>query len=80
MSLSRKLREARQAWELGRMLQLAIRRGRNLHPWVSQEHSLTALWSEVSELSTEVRAESADRVRAEALDCAVVALRIMLGY
>lgn len=70
---------------LGKRLDTAIERGRRLHPWRGQATQLVALRSEVDELAREVYGGPCDawvrqqRIRAEALDVAVVALRIAEG-
>lgn len=53
----------------------AILRARLIHP----TSDLTALVSEVAELGYELKNGSAARIRAEAIDVAVVAIRIALG-
>lgn len=75
-----KLRKAREAYELGCKLQAAIERGRELHPWRGVTHALSALQSEVDELGQEVYSgdppNREGRITSEAIDCAVVAIRI----
>ena len=74
-----KLRKAREAYELGKTMQRAVERGRKLHPWRGRRHALDALVSELMELRTEVARADDARIRAEAIDVAVVALRIAAG-
>lgn len=79
MRVIERLERARRAYMLGRKLQAAMERGRRLHPWVDTWTEMDALHAEVYELRREVELGLRSRIRAEALDCAVVALRIMDG-
>lgn len=77
-----RIRRARAAYELGRKLQAAIERGRKLHPWQGMGAQVVDLAEEISELSAEVWKwdngnGSIERIKSEAIDCAVVALRIV---
>jgi hypothetical protein len=74
-----KLRKAREAYELGKTMQRAVERGRKLHPWRGRRFAMDALISEVDELRVEVVKRDECKIRAEAIDVAVVALRIAAG-
>lgn len=76
-----RLRKARKAYELGKRLRAALERARKLHPWVSVEKQFQALVCETHELAAEVQKihghhDNHQRVIDEAIDCAVVAIRI----
>ena len=73
------MRKAREAYELGKALQRAVERGRKLHPWQGRRLAMDALLSEVDELRVEMAKRDEYRIRAEAIDVAVVALRIAAG-
>lgn len=79
MRVIESLRRARNAYALGIRLQTAVERGRRLHPWMGVENASRALADEVSELASEIYGTSRDkeqRITEEAIDCAVVAIRI----
>lgn len=73
------LRRSREAYELGETLLAAIERGRRLHPWEGTGFQFIALRDEVEELRVALASGNLTHVRAEALDVAVVALRLRDG-
>lgn len=79
ISLISKIDEARECYRLGRELRTAMARARALHPWVNRRRSLFALREEVEELAQEIILSRDVRTREEAIDVAVVALRIRDG-
>lgn len=75
----KRIRKAREAYRLGATIQRAMERARKLHPWKSRRHSMDALIDEVDELRREVVVGDVTRIGDEAIDVAVVALRIAAG-
>ena len=73
------LRRSREAYELGETLLAAIERGRRLHPWEGAGFQFIALLEEAEELRVALASGNPTRIRAEALDVAVVALRLRDG-
>lgn len=78
-AMIKRLQKAREAYELGCNLQQAIERGRRLHTWINRLHSMAALREEVDELRDAIKTGNETHIRAEAIDVAVVALRIEEG-
>jgi hypothetical protein len=69
---------------MGRRVNNAIERGRELHGWRGQRRQYIALLSEVLELGVEVWSpkwlkDRAVRLRSEAMDVVTVAMRLVVG-